>query len=30
MGNKKMAHVATLVPTTLDELADCELLHNVQ
>ena len=30
MGNQKMANVATLVPTTLDELADCELSHNVQ
>ena len=30
MGNQKMANVATLVPTTLDELADCELPQNVQ
>jgi hypothetical protein len=30
MGNQKMANVATQVPTTLDELADCELPQNVQ
>jgi len=30
MGNQKMANVATLVPTTLDELSDCVLPQNVQ
>lgn len=30
MGNQKMANVATHVPTTLDELAECELPQNVQ